>query len=174
VLGNRTLHYKPRCYFLVIREYINSNTGSFPGDLRSTEIRQVISNEDYSTEFHQNCTHATTMCIRQTLNTNQPCCSSGESSPFQRDTIHSNKKCMPEDPAALHRACLRSNCSVQEIEELLRHDPASASRFITIRRAKKMVNPLRGEVVTKLVREPYTYLLHLAIKNNVKRGVIEI
>lgn len=75
---------------------------------------------------------------------------------------------------SLHLACLWPHISAQDFDRLLKQDPQSVSRSVKIETSKPVMDPLSRTMVTKLVREPYTYPLHLAILNKASPQVIEM
>lgn len=81
----------------------------------------------------------------------------------------------PEKPPPhLHLACLKGNINAKDIDQMLRRDPSSATKSISLRTNKLVVDPLTLKVERKLVKESYTLPLHLAIKYKASPEVIEM
>jgi hypothetical protein len=86
-----------------------------------------------------------------------------------------NTKCIKlEKDAALHRACCKSNVSVEEIDTILRMDPLAASRAMVVRSVKTYYNPILVKAEQRCVKEIYSYPLNIAIKNRVHRSVLDM
>lgn len=65
----------------------------------------------------------------------------------------------------LHLACcLGPAATVQQIRSILKQDPDAASRPIHVKSIKSVYSPLLPSRINKLVKEPYTYPLNLAIR----------
>ena len=75
---------------------------------------------------------------------------------------------------ALHRACCNPKVSCSEIEILIRRDPFAASRSAVLRSVKAVYSPILQRSTNKVVKEPYTYPLNLAIVNKASSQVIEL
>lgn len=73
----------------------------------------------------------------------------------------------------LHRSCLRSDITVSEVQHILKIDPQAASRSLVLETHKNVVNPLTCQCEIKLVKEPFTYPLHLAIRNQASTEVVQ-
>lgn len=102
-------------------------------------------------------------------------------SDFLRARLHSaqessqppQKKIKTQNDAALHRACLQSEILPQQIMKLLKQDPEAATRSIPIFSNKQVVNALTRTTESRVVKEPYTYPLHLAIQAKASFQVIQ-
>ena len=77
-------------------------------------------------------------------------------------------------PPRLHLACLKGNINANDIDQMLRRDPSAATKSISLRTNKLVVDPLTLKVEMKLVKESYTLPLHLAIKYKASPEVIEM
>jgi len=83
------------------------------------------------------------------------------------------KKIKTQSDDALHRACLQSNVSLQQIKKLLNQDPEAATRSIPIFSNKRVENALTRATESRVVKEPFTYPLHLAIQTKVNPQIIQ-
>jgi len=76
--------------------------------------------------------------------------------------------------AELHRLCCNPSVTREAIDRVLRVDPSSASRPMSVQSHKAVYNCVRQTMETKVVKESYSYPLNIAIKNKVSMGVIEM
>jgi hypothetical protein len=83
------------------------------------------------------------------------------------------KHCHETHHDLLHRSCLRSDITVSQVQHILKIDPHAASRSLVLETYKKVVNPLTCQCEIKLVKEPFTYPLHLAIRNQASTEVVQ-
>jgi len=80
----------------------------------------------------------------------------------------------PEQISPLHLACLRSDLTVQELDQLLRRYPTDATKSVTLYSNRKVWNASTQTMETRLLKEKYTVPLHLAIHHCVSHDVIEM
>lgn len=78
------------------------------------------------------------------------------------------------EQSALHRACCKFGASADVISQLLRHDPGSAARPVTLRSTKAVYNPAKMRAEQRVVKEPYSYPLNLALKYKQSPQVIAL
>jgi len=72
----------------------------------------------------------------------------------------------------LHRVLCKPGVSAREVDSILRRFPRSASTSLVIGSHKKAYNPLTQQTELKMVNEPFTYPLHLAIYYGANREVL--
>jgi len=84
----------------------------------------------------------------------------------------SRSRGMAESP--LHRACCNPNVTVSKVLELLKNDPGAVTRSVVIESLKSKYNPLLLAVERRMVKEPYTYPLNLAIKSKASPEVLSV
>jgi len=77
------------------------------------------------------------------------------------------------DTCRLHRACIQENVSLESVQGMLREDPQAASRQRFVSSGKSVYSPASYSMVTKTVREAYTFPLNIALANNASAAVVE-
>jgi len=90
------------------------------------------------------------------------------------------------DYSRLHKACCRKGrpqhqqgsvrfapVTVEEIAEILRRDPVAAYRAVVVEAVKKVYSPMTQQLVSKSVKETYTYPINLAIQSGASPRILE-
>ncbi|GKY97792.1 hypothetical protein MPSEU_000737400 [Mayamaea pseudoterrestris] len=76
--------------------------------------------------------------------------------------------------SSLHRACCRSDVTVDDLAQLLLQDPSSVTRQVRLVSPKMVFNPFTYKVEQRVVAEPFKYALNLAIHHGASFDVIEM
>jgi len=77
------------------------------------------------------------------------------------------------DTGRLHRACSQTNLTLESVQDIFREDSQAVSRRVSVSTEKSVYSHTSFSMVTKSVRETYTFPLNMAINNNASAAVVE-
>jgi hypothetical protein len=92
-----------------------------------------------------------------------------------KQTQHAPKRRRVADPFLLHRVCCSRNLTLdlENVQGILREDPAAASRQHTLFTEEKVYNYLSHHLETKRVRESYSYPINMALEKDADTTVLK-